>query len=244
VSGRSARGAASVVPAVVTWVSRVILRGLRVSHDTRGPTPRAGTLIVSNHLSWIDILVAVSLWRCSFVAKSEVSRWPIVGRIGDALGVIWIDRKRPRDLLRVIPLIEHTLRRGQSVLLFPEGTTSDGQAVLTFRSGLFEAAVRAGAVVTPVALVGSTRSDQPDALCWYGHETLLANLTRVIALRGASWLAHVAVPLDPSVGRKALAATSRNQIVRRFRPIRRQAESDRAKQNFRPIDNSEREILA
>ncbi len=205
------------------WVCRVLLAALGVSIVHRGPRPPRGALVVANHLSWLDIPVVLSAWPCAFVAKREVRRWPLIGRVGDALGVIWIDRRRPRDLLRVVPLLEQALARGEQIMLFPEGTTTDGQSVLPFRSGLYEAAVRAGAPVYPVALSGQSTSDDADALCWYADETLFHNLPRVAALRGAQITVHVGAALSQEPNRKALARCSRAEVVRRCRGVQRVA---------------------
>jgi len=227
---------------------RALLRSLGVRPVARGPRPTAGALIVANHLSWIDIPVALTMWPCTIVAKSEVRRWRLVGVLAAALGVIWIDRRRPRDLLNVLPLVEDSLRRGRSVLLFPEGTTTNGQNILPFRSGLFEAAVRARAVVCAASLTVSTEGGDRDALCWYGEETLLANVVRVAALRGAGFTVHLTGPLFTDGDRKHLARQAHHEASRRMLSAQRHATAHavslRAKQNLRPIESSEREIFA
>lgn len=235
----------------LTRCSRALLAALGLARVARGPMPPRGSLLVANHLSWLDVPAALAFWPCTFVAKREVRAWPLLSTLGDALGVVWIDRSRPRDLLRVIPTLEQTLRTGHSVLLFPEGTTTNGRTLLPFRSGLLEAAVRAQALVFPVAISCHVESGEADALCWYGDETLVANLPRVASLRGARVSLHVGAPIAVGHDRKTLARMARQQLVRRFRrmshgvatlpPI--YAASARAKQNFRPIDSSDREIL-
>jgi 1-acyl-sn-glycerol-3-phosphate acyltransferase len=215
--------------------------------------PPPGSLLVANHLSWLDIPLALASFPCTFVAKHEVRRWPLMSALGDALDVIWIERRKPRDLLRVLPILESALRTGRTVLLFPEGTTTSGHSVLPFRSGLLEAAVRANAPVVPVALSGAVRHGDLDALCWYGDESLLANVPRVAALEGARMRLHLGAPLTPSDDRKQLARSAREHLVRRFRrALHRNIASAppayvpraRAKQNLRPIESSDREILA
>lgn len=243
------RGSDHLVSGSLRMGCRLILRTLGIHSMVQGPRPTSGSLIVANHLSWIDIPVALTLWRCTIVAKSEVRRWPVIGTLAARLGVIWIDRRRPRDLLRVIPLVEDSLRRGRSVLLFPEGTTTSGREILPFRSGLFEAAVRARASVCAASLSVSTTAGDRDALCWYGDETLLANVVRVAALRGARFTVHMTGPLQQTEDdRKALARRARHEALRRLSSAQRRAAvhgvSLRAKQNLRPIESSEREIFA
>jgi 1-acyl-sn-glycerol-3-phosphate acyltransferase len=197
------------------WCSQLVLRALGVGIRVEGHASTAQGLLVANHLSWIDILAAISVWHCTFVAKREVRSWPIVGRFADALGVLWIDRSRRRDLLRVIPALEHALRDGETVLLFPEGTTSDGSGVLPFRSGLFEAARRAEAPVIPITLIPHA-DQQHAALCWHGTETLVANLPRVAALSRATVTLTVHATIGSRANRKLLARTARGIIADRF----------------------------
>lgn len=243
----------SVAGNVVRIGCQLLLAALGVTRARRGPSPGTGTLIVANHLSWMDIPVVLATWRCAFVAKSEVRRWPIVGVLAERIGVIFIDRSRPRDLLRVIPLVETALRNGTWVVLFPEGTTTDGRRVSRFRSGMLQAAVNAGAPVTPLALSASANDDEPDALCWTGDDTLVANLYRVASLRSARVTAHVAGPISDLGDRKALASRAHFEVEKRFRPLPRNQEraptseglsSVLAKQNFLPIESSDLEILA
>lgn len=205
----------------VRWISKSLLAVLGISLVSRGPRPARGALLVGNHLSWLDVPIALALWQCTFVAKSEVRKWPLLGALGDALGVIWIDRRRARDLLRVIPRVESALRDGATVLLFPEGTTTNGSSILPFRSGLFESATRSGAPVMSVALSARALSTDVDALCWYGNETLVQNIPRVASLRGAQIVAHVGPVVASDVGRKQLARASRVQVQRRFRGVHR-----------------------
>ncbi len=202
-----------IVVHVVQVGCRALLLSLGVSWRITGTAPSTGALLVANHLSWLDIPLALANWRCTFIAKREVRQWPLIGALGDALGVIWIDRRRPRDLRRVVPLLEEALRRGITVLLFPESTTTNGCAVLPFRSGLIEAAVRARSAVHPIALTATARAGNADALCWYGSETLIGNVLRVARLRGAHFEAHVDVSLDSHADRKSIARAARDTIV-------------------------------
>ncbi len=223
----ASRGREAMAQRFVPWGCRLLLAVLGVAVRRSGPLPPDGSLVVANHLSWLDILAAIATWQCTFVAKREVRHWPIVGPLGDALGVVWIERARPRDLARVMPLLESALRRGRTVLLFPEGTTSDGRSVLPFRTGLFESAVRADALVVPVALTAEASAGDAGALSWHGNETLVANIVRVASLRGARLRLQVAAPAVAGSRRKPLAHEARRQLLRRFRPIVRRPSASR-----------------
>lgn len=128
------------------WTRRIVaLLGLQVK--VHGVPPPAPCLFVANHLGYLDVVVLAAEMDAVFVAKAEVARWPVLGLLGRALGTVFVDRARKRDLPRVIAAMTDVLRRGQRVVFFPEGTSSAGGTVLPFRSPLFEAAVRTGVSV-------------------------------------------------------------------------------------------------
>ncbi|QJR37028.1 lysophospholipid acyltransferase family protein [Gemmatimonas groenlandica] len=232
----------------VRWLCRGVLRLLRIDVHTVGQLPPGPALLVANHLSWIDIVAMVAHYDCTFVAKSDVREWPLVGALGEALGVIWIDRRRKRDLRRAVTRLSEALQNGRRVVLFPEGTTSTGRQVLPFRSSLLEAAVVSGVPVVPMALSTYAADGQGETLCWVGDETLLAHLPRVAALRQATFEIRILTPMAAGPSRKVQSAGARAVIVtaRRLRLRRQPAVGNGvsffAKQNFRPIESSEREI--
>ena len=236
-----------VVRYMVRWLARGVLRLLDIQVRAAGTLPPGPALMVANHLSWIDIVAVLAYHDCTFVAKDDVRGWPLVGPLGDALGVIWIDRKRKRDLIRAIAALCTALQRGDRVLLFPEGTTTTGRDVLPFRSSLVEAAVRVGAPVVPVALSAHAENGEGETLCWVGDETLWEHLPRVRALRRAMFDVQVLAPMGAGPPRKVRSAAARTEVVSARRlhlhqPAVGNGVSVFAKQNFRPIDSSEREI--
>jgi 1-acyl-sn-glycerol-3-phosphate acyltransferase len=117
--------------------SRRVLRILAAEIESSGPCPRDG-LLVSNHLSYLDILVLITLTPAVFVSKSEVRHWPVFGWFARMAGTIFLDRTRRADVVRIGAEIAAVLRSGHLVVLFPEGTSSDGRQVLPFRSSLLE----------------------------------------------------------------------------------------------------------
>ncbi len=116
--------------------------------------PASGTamLLASNHVSWLDVYVILATCPCRFIAKSEVRQWPLVGRLAATIGTLFIARQSPRDALRVVHQVSQHLQAGDTLAVFPEGTTSNGQQVLSFHANLFQAAIAADAPVHPVAL--------------------------------------------------------------------------------------------
>lgn len=144
-----------------------------------------GTLVVANHVSWLDVLVLDALCPVSFVAKDELRRWPVLGRVLAREGTVFLRRGFNRRLPQVVREIEHRLARGEAIACFPEGTTSDGRRLLPFRAALFESAARAGAPVAAFALQyrdGTGR--HADAAAFIGAQTLAGSLLAIASMDG------------------------------------------------------------
>src|SRR2546428_5925177 len=121
--------------------SRFACRVLGIRVTTRGSMPQSG-LLVCNHLSYLDIVVLSSIRPCVFVAKRDVARWPLFGWLAHAAGTIFVDRQRKFSSPKVVNGIRDAIASGSVVVLFPEGTSSDGSTVLPFKSALLESAVQ------------------------------------------------------------------------------------------------------
>ena len=119
--------------------SRRMLRVFASNVEATGPLPKAG-LLVSNHLSYVDILLIASLTPAVFVSKDEVRHWPVLGWFSRMSGTLYIRRERRSDVARTAEEIREVMREGHLVVLFPEGTSSDGRQVLPFKSSLLEPA--------------------------------------------------------------------------------------------------------
>lgn len=169
--------------AVQAWSARM-LRVLGVALEVRGRPPATGpVLLVANHVSWLDILVMHAARYCRFVSKADVKRWPLIGTLATGGGTIYIARESRRDALRVVHAMADSLRRGEVVAVFPEGTTSDGSQVLPFHANLIQAAIAAAAPAQPVALTfldARTRTINRSA-AYVGDETLVGSLWRTLA---------------------------------------------------------------
>lgn len=137
---------------VQRWARRV-LRVLRVDVVQAGQLGPGTRMLVSNHVSWLDVMVLHALLpQARFVAKSEVRDWPAVGTLVAGAGSLFVDRRQPRLARRSVDEVTGVLRSGGLVAVFAEGTTTDGRQVLPFRSGLLRAATAAGCPVQPLAL--------------------------------------------------------------------------------------------
>ena len=113
---------------------------------------RGNVLIVANHVSWLDIFVLNAEHPSRFVAKSELARWPVIGRLIRGQGTLFIERARRADTQRVNARAADALRSGDAIVVFPEGTTTDGTTVLKFHGSLLQPVVDAEGHVLPVAI--------------------------------------------------------------------------------------------
>lgn len=137
-------------------------------------------MLVSNHVSWLDIHVFHSLLPTRFISKAEVRGWPVIGWLAEEVGTVFLVREKKSDALRVNQLMAQHLRDGELLALFPEGTTSDGTAVLPFYPSLFQPAVEAQAQIWPVRLrYLDSRGGHSEAAAYYGGMTLAESLWRV-----------------------------------------------------------------
>jgi 1-acyl-sn-glycerol-3-phosphate acyltransferase len=134
------------------WSAR-LLRICRVEVERgQGAAPLGHALIVSNHISWLDIFVINALHPCRFVAKAEIRAWPVLGWLVAQAGTVFIARGSRRDLRHIFKGLVDTLAQRQRVAFFPEGTTASQGRLLPFHANLFEAAIDARVPVQPVAL--------------------------------------------------------------------------------------------
>ncbi len=162
--------------------SRRALTALGIKLTVRG-TPPANGLIVSNHLSYLDILAIGRIMPLSFISKAEVRSWPVIGYLGECAGTILIDRSKPSGVRAVNEAVESRLRNGASVGLFAEGTTTDGNTLLPFRAPLFRPATVTGAPVWPAAVRYSAPGHSvADEVCYWGDMTLGPHLLHLATI--------------------------------------------------------------
>jgi len=139
-------------------------------------------LFIANHISWLDILLMHQLLPVRFVAKSDVRTWPLVGRITQLVGTLYIDRASRRDMNRVNTEIAACLQSACHVMVFPEGTTSDGRQVLPFHAGLLQAAVVTRSPIQAIAIRYLQDDGQIcDAATYHGDKTIWQTLRELCA---------------------------------------------------------------
>jgi 1-acyl-sn-glycerol-3-phosphate acyltransferase len=170
------------------WVLRLCGARLRVSGQALGDelartgiTPGAiGRLLLSNHVSWIDIFAINAAMPCRFVAKAEIGRWPIVGSLVTRSGTLYIERGRRRAVAGTNDTVQRHLRAGESIVVFPEGTTTRGDRLLPFHSNLIAPALEVDCPVWPVGLRYTERGAFSDAAAFIGDMGLVTSLARIL----------------------------------------------------------------
>lgn len=170
----------------VQWWSAKILRLLGITLQVEGKPRPAAALLVSNHVSWLDIAVIhAACPHARFVSKADVLRWPLLGWLIKSVGTLFIERERKRDALRVVHEVAAALTRGETVAVFPEGTTGAGDAVLPFHANLLQAAIGSHAPVQPVALRYHEPGQRFSVSAQYINQmTLVQSMWRVVCARG------------------------------------------------------------
>jgi 1-acyl-sn-glycerol-3-phosphate acyltransferase len=172
-------------------------------------------LFVSNHISWVDILLLGGSAGAAFVSKEEVARWPLVGWMARLNNTVFVARAERSAVKVQADALRAALARGQPVALFPEGTVSPDAQVLPFRASLFASLFPPlpDVKVQPVAIdYGSAAAD----LAWVEGETIVANAARVLNRKGAMPVTlRFLAPVDPATAgdRKSLSGRSRDEIV-------------------------------
>lgn len=157
-----------------------------------------GRLIVSNHRSAIDIGVVLATFGGTMVSRADIATWPVIGAAARSVGTVFVDRSDAKSGASTIRTIQKHLEDGQTIALFPEGTTFDGDEVRPFHGGAFIAATRAGAEVLPVGLAYPARSGAA-----YFNETFLAHLGRMAKSTATRMGVAVGAPIRATKGMRA-----------------------------------------
>lgn len=193
--------------------------GMRV--EVEGQVPTGPFFLVSNHLGYMDIVLLATKIHGAFIAKSELGSWPIAGHVIATAGNIFVDRGRRRDVLRVMDLVGQRLDQGLGVVLFPEGTSGKGDAILPFKPSLLNFAAKREYPVHYVSVSYSTMDSETsaqDLICWWGDAPLTPHVLRLLRLPGFhARLVFGPGPIQESE-RKTLASKLHQAIEEGFIP--------------------------
>jgi 1-acyl-sn-glycerol-3-phosphate acyltransferase len=198
------------------WSAQLVkLCGVKVRVDNKvAEAPARTALIVANHISWLDIFVINSLQPCRFVAKSDIRDWPLIGWLCEKTGTIFIARGRQRDVRRIYEGLVTSIRAGERIAFFPEGTTASQGSVLPFHANLFEAAIEANAPIQPYALRYIDAAGKFHAAADFtGEMTFAQSVLAVLKSDGINAEVMILPAIDSGDGhRRELAAEARRSI--------------------------------
>jgi len=178
---------------LASFFSRIIIRVLgvhvHVKHPERLRTMGDVSLIIANHVSYLDVLVLSSLVPSVFITSTELRSTAVLGPLARLSGCLFVERRKPAGLKQEIGEIAFVLGQGMPVALFPEGTTSNGDRVQPFKNSLFDAAVATRADIIPICLRYTRVNKEPltadnrDSVFYYGGISFFKHLPRLLSLR-------------------------------------------------------------
>ena len=209
------------------WLLRVRVNAIHSSARLE-----TNALYVSNHLSYLDVLVICSEVPCSFVTSTEVRDSPGLGWICRSSGCVFVDRRNKRNIHGEVAELSDGLRSGINIGIFPEATSTNGEQIMRFRRPLFTAAIDAGKPVVPLCLnytrVGGDFINRQtrDTVFWYGDMDFLPHLWSMVRNGGTEVDLHIlpALPTQPADEAMDLALRSQTLVESVFQPVERQAE--------------------
>ena len=194
---------------------------LNLKIKVHGDPSNVKGLIVSNHLSYLDILTTGSVFPLRFTPKSEISNWPFLGWFIRCSKPIWIDRNSRQSAKKVLIEFIETLKNKINLIIFPEGTSTDGKdGLLPFKSTTFEAAAKGNLTVYPI-LIHYEEDDDEHVISWYGDITLFDHAWKVLGMKQINAEVNILDPLSPSLNRKIFAQNTHNIMDKTYRELYR-----------------------
>jgi 1-acyl-sn-glycerol-3-phosphate acyltransferase len=181
---------------IEAWAGALLAK-LAIQLVVKGAPPAAGpVLLVSNHISWLDILVMHASKHCRFVSKADVKHWPVLGALATGAGTLYIERESRRDAMRVVHHMCEALQNGDILAVFPEGTTGNGIEMLPFHANLLQAPIVCNIPVQPLALryLDPQSGQTSQAMSYVGDERLIDSLWRTLKAKGITALVTYGEP--------------------------------------------------
>ncbi len=210
-----------------TLLLRLILNIKVTIAGDEGQLERGGYVIIANHVSYVDGIVLGSIFPIVFVSKREVRKWPVVGQWNVLCGTIFINRQRKNEVGALVREMTRKLRQEANILLFPEGTSTNGEKMLPFQTVPLAAPLRSRSIIVPVTLAYTTIDEQPvtavnrDFVYWYGDMDFVTHFWNLLGRRGVEVLVTLQPKIecfryaDNSAGRKKLAEDCYNRVLGR-----------------------------
>lgn len=200
--------------------ARTVCRIIGINVIVKGTPPEPPFFLVCNHLSYVDVWILYSQLKCTFIAKSDVRKWPVIGFILASSGVIFVDRSRRTDVKRVNDEVSKHLTESQGIVLFPEGTTSPGDDVLPFKSSLFQYPSQKELPVSSAHIKYETpdpENSARDRVCWWDDTPFFTHFFNAFALKEFNATITFLDEQIADADRKVLAAQTERLIRDSFK---------------------------
>jgi len=197
------------------WVRAII----NIHVEQQGELPERTALVVSNHISWLDIVVLGLCFPPYFVAKRDILDWPVIGFIARQAGTIFIRRGDKQNILATAERMVWLLKQNSHIIAFPEGTTTNGDEVLGFHASLFQPAMLTKSLVQPVAIeyLGITKTLAP----FVGDDEFIPHLVKILSLEKIEVKVNFLPAINPSnKSRQAVCNESRAAIIAALHPLK------------------------
>jgi lyso-ornithine lipid O-acyltransferase len=212
-----------------TLLMRTILNIKITIEGDEGQLERGGYVIIGNHVSYVDGIVLGSIFPIVFVSKREVKNWPVVGQWNTLCGTIFINRQRKALVGSLVSEMSGKLKQEANILLFPEGTSTNGEQMLPFQTVPLAAPLRNRSIIVPTTIAYRNIDDQPvtsvnrDLIYWYGDMDFISHFWKLLDLCSVEVLVTIQPKIecfrypDTSIGRKKLAEDCFNRVLGRDR---------------------------
>lgn len=203
---------------IVSHWSRVLLKMMNIQITIHGTAPShdlVKTMFVGNHISWLDIHVLNSVRAVRFIAKAEIKSWPVFGWLAKQCNTLFIEREQKKDAVRVIEDATMSLKKGDCLCFFPEGTTTDGTELLAFKGSLMQAPINANADVWPFVVHYPNEDTTPNKdMAFAGETTLITSIWRTISLNNPQVSITFLAKISPEGHeRRSLTIATRHAIA-------------------------------
>lgn len=173
-------------------------------------------LIVSNHISWLDIVAIGASQPCVFIAKSSVISWPVIGRLARLSGTLFLDRQNRKDLSKVMLKGKTAINDGISLVFFPEATTTNGKEIKSFHPSIYQAAIDTHCATQAIAISYPETASRPSPAPYIDDDTFVGHLLKVLSTPSVDVCLQYCPPIPTTINhdRKELALSTHNQVIK------------------------------